>query len=251
MRWLTLASILLNVIFSGIYDRITDVPSIAEVTGYFPTYFTPSSYAFTIWLVIYLAFIVYGIIQVLPSQRNHTIYGKLSIPLIAVNFLQVAWIACYTTLHTGISVIILAAALVVSFVLFFRAHRAVLYDNYNLWLQLPFCLLASWLVVALAGGLSVYFKSENISFYFGEGVITILMILIASAIALLINLRTSSLVFPAVIAWAFFAINDARKEDAPAIAEIALSAAILLPVISLISAVSRKVKPHQEVHHSH
>ncbi len=251
LRWFALTSILLNVIFNGIYMRVLQTPSIAEVTGNFPTYFTPAPFAFIIWPVIYAAFIVYGIIQLLPSQRSYTIYRQLSLPTIAVNLLQMLWITAYTNFYLAISEIILVLTLLVTLFLFVKAHRAVLYQNYNLWLQLPFCLLSAWLVVAVMAGLAVFLKSQSITFYSGEGVMTILMILLASVAGLVFHLRTSSLVFPAVIAWALFAIYSARKEDAAGIAEIAMSCAILLPLITLTTSVFRKVKTGERIHPTH
>jgi benzodiazapine receptor len=251
LRWLAFISILLNVIFNGIYSRVLNVPSIGDVTSNYPTYFSPASYAFSIWFVIYSAFIVYGIIQLLPSQRNHTIYGQLSIGVITTNLLFMAWITAYTHFYLGISNLILVCTFIVSMYMFIKAHRAVLYQNYNLWLQLPFCLLSAWLLVAVMAGFAVYLKSQAVTFYFGEGVMTILMILLATVIGLIVHLRTSSLVFPSVIAWALLAIHSARKDDAAAIAEVAMSCAILLPVVSLTVSVFRKVKTEERIHPSH
>ena len=251
LRWTALISIILNVIFNGVYDRLMSVPTIGEITSNHPTYFTPANFAFGIWGLIYMAFIVYGIVQLLPSQRNHTIYGQLSVMVIALNILLAVWIVAFTHLQFALSVVILGLALVVALILFIRAHRAVLYHNYNLWLQLPFCLAASWLIVAFLAGLSLYLRTENVTFYFGEGVMTILMILFAFLTGLFVSFRTFSLVFPAVIAWALFAIHSARKEDAAPIAGIALTCAILLPIVTLLVSVFRKVKTHEGVHHSH
>src|SRR5688572_1766110 len=90
-RWLVLFSIIIYLFFTAVYELFELSTPVAEVTAGYHIYFMPAAYAGNIIFLINLTFIVYGIIQLLPSQRNYTIYDKLSLPFILLNVLACLW----------------------------------------------------------------------------------------------------------------------------------------------------------------
>src|SRR5690606_16448353 len=103
LRFLVLAVITGNIYFNYAYNNVFGLRSNTEVSEMYPSLFTPSGYAFSIWGIIYISFLVYGVIQLLPSNRNIHLYDRLSVPLILVNFFASLWLYLFATDRIDIS----------------------------------------------------------------------------------------------------------------------------------------------------
>jgi hypothetical protein len=78
LRWLTLLVVLFNVVVSSITDYLgIGGESIATVTRQYDSLFVPAGYAFSIWGIIYLSFIIYAVVQLLPAQKYKPVYDHL------------------------------------------------------------------------------------------------------------------------------------------------------------------------------
>src|SRR5215203_1748495 len=64
----------------------------ADISNQYPTYFTPASYAFSIWGVIYLLVLGYAIYQALPAQRENPYQRKVGWLFIVTCVLNCLWI---------------------------------------------------------------------------------------------------------------------------------------------------------------
>lgn len=228
-RWIALFFTIANIAFNYIYNTIDNVPRISEVTDKHLNLFTPAGYAFSIWGLIYLSFILYGTVQLLSSQRDVKIYDSLAIPYTLSNIGASIWILAYTNNMIALSMAIIAGMLVLSIVMLVLAHSAVKIQAQSQWLLIPFSLFAGWISVANIANASVLFVSLNWNGEpFNELIWTIIMIGIASILGILISRRLRNLIFPAVIIWAVVGIYIARETDYPVVANAALIAAGVL-----------------------
>jgi hypothetical protein len=229
-RWIALVVVLLN-IFINYYSNAEPFngQTIGEVSRQHPTLFTPAGYAFSIWGVIYLSFILYAICQLLPSQRKNPVYDRLAIPLTLTSLLCIAWVISFTYELLGLSVVLITAMLITAILLFGRAKLAVFQQEIGFWVTIPFALYAGWLSVAIIANAATWLK--DIGWQggaWGETSWTIIMIAIAFLIALLISYRFRDLIFPLVVVWASIAIWVARQDENAAVALFALLAAVIL-----------------------
>jgi hypothetical protein len=239
LRWLTLFVVLLNVVLSGITDRLgLGGESIATVTRQYNSLFVPAGYAFSIWGVIYLSFIVYAVVQLLPAQRYKSVYDHLDIPVMWVNILGLLWQLVFRFNQVTTSLLIILVMLIAGIVLFIRAQKAVTLHKYSRWLLVPASIFLGWICVATIANASVWliaigWDGASIS----AGSWTMLLLGIAFLLAVYISLRFNNFIYPAVIAWAAFAIWIALQNKTFEVAQVALYTAIAAIVLTLIAIV--------------
>ncbi|MXV14575.1 hypothetical protein [Hufsiella ginkgonis] len=236
LRQAVLVVILLNVAFNYIYDKLPGAVSIAEVSRSYHDLFTPAGYVFAIWGIIYLSFIIYGIVQLRRANREVAYFDSLGVPLLLVNVLGSAWIVVFTQGCMALSVVIIVATLLLGLRQFLLANASV-NGGASRWLLVPFSLFFGWISVAVIANITVLLVSVGWS-GFGLAASTWVTALIAVAAVLggVIGANFKNFIYPAVISWALTGIGYARRADFPEVAKIAcIWAGILaLMVVALL-----------------
>lgn len=230
-RLLALLAVLINVFFNYASINSLPLPSLEEVTHSFSSLFTPHDYAFGIWGLIYLSFLIYGVYQAMPARSEDPLYRHIAKPFTLVNILAMAWIVVFRMQLMWMSAAIIVLMLVLSIYMLILSRDAVLRDEYSNWVSVPFSLLAGWLSVATIANISTVFV------YMGwqgtvmsQVIITIGMIFMATMIGIYVCARCKDFIFPMVIAWACVAIFVSRSNDFPYLAAVALVTAIMPPL---------------------
>lgn len=235
-RWITLVAVLLNVAFNNFYEYLPiGGKTIVQITNEYPALFTPAGYAFAIWGVIYLSFIIYSIYQLLPSQSDVHFYDRLTIPFTLANLLGSIWIIIYTREFISLSLLIIVGMLCIGAIMFVKAKKGMESENLTNLLTIPFSLFFGWITVANIANTSIWLKasgwSGNIS---SETILTVIMIGLAVLFGVIISYFFKDVIYPLVIAWASIAIWVARKADNSSVANAALIAGIILVVWAVI-----------------
>ena len=204
-----------------------------EVSASYPSLFTPAGYAFSIWGLIYFAFMYYCVKQLQTSRLEKKVYNQLSLSLLLLNLLAAVWIWVFTSRLLAVSVAIIAIMLLLSIDMFVSSSAASKQKKHSWWLQFPFSLLFGWLSVAFLANLSVLIASMQQK---PNSTLAITFVILAGLASLIISLSFSNAVYPAVIAWALMAVYIARKSEDPQIAFSALITASLSAVLVIIEA---------------
>lgn len=232
LRWLVLISIIANIFFNYAYNNVFGLRSNADVSDMYDSLFTPAGYAFSIWGIIYISFFFYGVIQLLPSNRNIHLYDRLSVPVILVNFFASVWLYLFATDRIDISMGVIALMLFISWIMFRFAREAALGNALSGWIKFPFSLLFGWLTVATIANFSIWLVSNTLLPAGQNPVIIVLYIVIALVVTLFVTYVYCDHIYPAVITWAMIAIWVARLNDHPVIGYSALAVAIIVQVWS-------------------
>ncbi len=230
-RMFALIAVLVNVLFNYVSINALPLPSLEDVTHRFSSLFTPHDYAFSIWGIIYFAFIVYGIYQAMPARSDDPLYRHLAKPFAIVNLLAMVWIVVFRMQLMWLSAGVIVVMLALSIYMLILSRDAVLRDEYSNWVSVPFSLLAGWLSVATITNIStvlVYMGWQGS--VMSQVMITIGMIFMAALIGIYVCARCKDFIFPFVIAWACVAIFVSRSNDFPYLAAVALATAIMPPV---------------------
>ncbi|MEI9917785.1 MAG: hypothetical protein WDO14_03165 [Bacteroidota bacterium] len=240
-RLLAVIAVFLNVIFN--YASLTNIialPSLEDVSHRYSSLFTPHDYAFSIWGVIYFAFIVYGIYQAMPARSEDPLYRNLAKPFTIVNLLAIAWIVTFRMQLMWLSAGILVTMLVLSISMLVLSRDAVLRDEYSNWVSVPFSLLAGWLSIATIADISSVFV------YMGwqgpvmtQVIIAMVVILFSGLVGIYVCARCKDFVFPMVIAWGCIAIAVSRSNDFPDLSAVALITAVAPPVWMITTLLKR------------
>lgn len=227
-RWLAFAATVVNIAFNFWSQRMPfGEGTVAQITQRYPSLFTPAGYAFAIWGLIYFTTLIYAFHQLLPSQRSARAHERLAKPLIAVNVLGMIWLLVFQNDLIALSLVVIAAMLVSSLVLFLRATASVQRHEISTWFMVPASLWFGWLSVASIANASLWLvalgwtDSMQVPWAFAE-------IGVAVLLGFLIGHRYHNWIYPLVIAWAAVAICLRRMSDVPIVALAALASAALM-----------------------
>jgi benzodiazapine receptor len=159
-----------------------------------------------------------------------------------VNILGLFWQLIFRFNQVTTSLLIIVVMLIAGIVLFVRSQRAVAVQHYSRWLLVPASLFLGWICVATIANASVWliaigWNGGNMS----AGAWTILLLCIALLLSVVISLQYKNFIYPAVIAWAAFAIWVALQNRTLQVAQAALYTAIAAMLLTVV-AIARNVK---------
>jgi hypothetical protein len=238
-----IATIFMNYISNtGLMNDTT----IGEISGGLRTFFTPASYAFSIWGIIYLMLLGFGIYQgrgLFVKVRDDEFVVRVGWWFIVSCFANSFWVVSWVYEYTGLSCFFI-------FLLLFSLLKIVWNNRMELWdapisvilfLWWPFVIYSGWVAVASIANVSTYLVKINWD-GFGMSPVTwtLIMIVIAALINLAITWKRNMREFALVGAWALIAIGIANQDVQTTVAYTAFVAAGILVVSSGLHAVKNK-----------
>ncbi|TDN95181.1 hypothetical protein DET49_10264 [Salegentibacter sp. 24] len=196
--------------------------------------FTPESYAFAIWGVIFfslLAFSSYQLFQAFSAKKDLDFLRKTGYWFLIANLANAAWVVTWLFEYTGLSVLLM-------FLILFSLIKIILNTNMERWdapLKIlafswwPICLYSGWIAVATIANVSAYLaKIDWTAPFFGEKLWTVIMIVVTVFLNIAIIWRRNMREFAAVGVWALIAIYFRHFGEIPIIAYSALIGAITI-----------------------
>lgn len=213
-----------------------------EVSARYGNLFTPAGYAFSIWGVIYAAFLVYAVAQLHARARALALPDRLSRLFVAANLLGSAWILAFQYEQVVLAEVIILANLGVAWALHARATAAVAAGEVAPRWRWPFSLYLGWIVVANLACLSAMLRALDSALPLAPAW-AIVLLAIAVGAAVLIALRSADALVPLVVSWASVAIYVADRGVAPVVASTALVAAVLSLMAALVGGLGGRFSP--------
>ncbi len=200
-------------------------------------YLLPASYAFSIWIVIYVGLIAYVIYQYLPRQKTNTLHKQIAPWFILSCAANCAWVYCW---HYGYFQWALCAVLVLIeslMTLYLRLGigRIQVHRNETLFVRIPFSLYFGWLTIITIITISVYLNSINWDAYGLEPELWAIIVLgITALISGLVALRFRDFVYASGVIWGFIAIAVEHNSSLPiAFTVVIMSVVMLLALLAV------------------
>ncbi len=216
-----------------------------QVSAFYPNYFVPAGFTFSIWGVIYLllmGFVICSLLAALPSfptQARNAI-AKASPLFLLSCLLNASWIVAWHYLYLGLSLVIMLIFLITLIKLFLTINKTKfeLRPFYRFWIYHPFVVYLGWISVATIANFTALFvgigwQGEP----FAATTWSILLIIIAMLLGIILVGVKKEPAYGFVLAWAFFGIYSSQLKDAPMVgytAAIASSFILALTITILI-----------------
>lgn len=238
---LNLASVILVIAVNYISQAIRiNETTIGEVSNKYFNLFTPASYAFAIWGLIFLALIAYGIYQVSmaffgdgPSDFiENTRYW-----FVLTNLLNCVWVFAFAYDYTGLSVIVMLGILfsLLQIILKTNMDNASVSRSTIIFTWLPIGIYCGWIAVATIANIAAYFSKLNWDgAFFSEQQWTVIMMVIATLVNIFMVWKRNMREFAFVGIWALFAIYIRHANSIDALANMALTCSAILTLVVLI-----------------
>jgi len=244
---LNLVSVILVIAINYISQAIRiNETTIGEVSNKYFNLFTPASYAFAIWGLIFMALIAYGIYQVkiaFFSEKSAAFIEETGYWFIITNVLNCVWVFVFAFEYTGISVLVMLGILfsLIKIILNTNMEKEPVSRSTFIFGWLPIGIYSGWIAVATVANISAYLAKLNWDGGFlSEASWTITMIVIATVVYLLMIYKRTMYEFAAVGIWALFAIYIRHQNEYSTIAFTALAGCAIILVAILWSAYKRR-----------
>jgi hypothetical protein len=208
----------------------------AEISNRIPILFVPENYVFSIWGVIYMLLIGFGIYQALPSQRENPLLKKIGYWFVLSCGANAIWLVLFHYNLFALSMVTMVILLVSLIMIYTRIEvgQKALTLKEKWLIHIPFSTYLGWITVATVANASyVLYDAGWDRFGISNEVWATLMIVIATSIVLTIVATRSDIAYVSVIVWAFAGIF-VKQSETPIVAYTAAGVAILI-VIALIT----------------
>ncbi len=209
-------------------------PDNGTLSDHYPTLLVAAGYAFSVWGLIFVLDVVFGVWQLRPRQRDHTLLARIRPAAIAGFALTAAWMPIFSQQVFWLALLViwssLACLLYCAVVL---SRNQMPHPGERAWAWLPLSLHAGWL--SLAAFLNTAQVIVAYGWLPGDDMLRWSLWLFAAAAALLLaaNARMRGNWPYAVVAlWGLAAVHAAQSQStlagAGTAARMALGIAVLL-----------------------
>lgn len=190
-----------------------------QISGFYPNYFVPAGFTFSIWGIIYLLLLNYSISYTYFSFKKQE-FPEIKKYLDAITpyywftcILNAGWILAWHYLQVVASVLIMLAFLfsLIKVFMIMQQEALTIKPLYNFLIKTPFSVYLGWISVATIANITallVHIKWNG----FGIDPIywTILMITIAIVLGIYFIVQYKSIAYPLVLIWALWGIKAAQ-----------------------------------------
>jgi hypothetical protein len=191
---------------------------------------TPANYAFTIWGLIYVGLIAYGIYQLQPAQQRNANLSSINKLLIVACIAQIIWIFCFSLQFFTLSIVPILGILLPLLSIYLNLGIGKEQPSWQQrWLaQIPFSIYTAWISVAtIVNVASALYVAGWDGWGLSDAVWTAIMLVVGGIVAGSIAVILRDVPFVLVFAWAYSAIA-LRHTDAPTIWITAVVMTLLL-----------------------
>jgi hypothetical protein len=197
----------------------------------------PANYAFAIWGLIYIGLIAFSIYQLQPTQRENPRLQHSGYLLAIACISQCAWIYLFLARLFPLSNLAMLGILVPLMVMYQRLGigRERVSRQERWFIHLPISVYLGWISVATIVNVAIGLYSLK---WNGGGIApsvwTVVMMAIASVIAVVISIQRRDTAYVLVIVWALVAISI-RQANIPLIVMTGWGLAIVLMGLNLVN----------------
>lgn len=209
-----------------------------EISDRFEVFFVPAGYVFSIWGLIYLGLIAYGIYQALPAQRTNSALRNIGYLFIFSNAANIAWIFLWHYEIFPLTIVAMLALLGSLIAIYLRLDvgRTQVSTQMKWLVHLPFSIYLGWITVAtIANANSLLYFLEWNAWGISPEAWTLIMLTAAVAIGAAVSLTRGDVAFALVLIWAFAGIA-VKHQDTAIVATAAWIAAAITAVFIIIGA---------------
>jgi len=225
---------------------------VANSPAYF-NYFTPATYVFSIWAVIYMLLIVFGLYQIRSGESGKDYLKQIGFLFVLNGLFNMLWIFVFhfsvaagdiNTPNPGIfalSMIPMALILITLLLSYVRLGVGVksVPTSEKFAVHLPFSVYAGWISVAIIANIASTINSFIDIPVDWQYLWTALVLVVALLITLLMLILRRDFAFGLVVIWASYGIY-AKHSLISLIAIPALAVAVIVAVVIIILPFIRK-----------
>lgn len=210
-------------------------------------YFVPTSFTFSIWIIIFLGLTFYSIYQALPAQKENQFLRNIGWWYIGGILSLMSWRYFWQYQHFLFSMLTMSGLLVSLIIIYKKLNIGMAKESRGMrfFVYVPFSIFLGWVTISTIANISQYLMMNGWNGFGIEPKIwAVVLMVVVIVIAEFTAFNRQDLVYLAVIDWAFIGIAVKHKGISPVFeaACVAAGIVIIMAVITLI--VKAKIKRH-------
>ncbi len=186
-----------------------------EVSGLYPTLFTPAGFTFAIWGFIYLLNLLFAVRQIYlmikrPAEVDYTLNGLF----VLICLTNAVWIFTWHLMKIGLAWLLIMVILTLLVAAYQRVSKTSFGSSKFFWEYINFSVYMGWISVATVANGAIYLTklgapaTGNLA-----ATITVIIIAIIMFLTVFMVLREGNLFYAMVILWASYGIIMARASE--------------------------------------
>lgn len=236
---LNVAALLLTLVVNGLANSLPlNGQTTGEVSARFPVLFTPAPFTFSIWGLIYLLLLAFAVYQLFPAQHTALFLDRIGYWFVLSCALNCAWLVLWHYEQFVLTFIVMLGLLGSLIVMYQRLNigrrRVTLLEKWAV--NVPFSVYLGWISVAALANFAVVLSTLNLdSLGLPPLIFTLILLLIATSLAMSMILRRNEIAYPLVIVWALLGIAARHQQALPVLAvPAALLACFIITTLILV-----------------
>ena len=214
-----------------------------SISDRYKNLFTPASYAFSIWGVIYLlvlGFIIYSFTLVKKEIESEFI-SRVGFWFMLSCVANSLWVFAWLNDLIALSVLMMIFLLITLVNIILKVHS--IERKTRFFLQWPFSLYAGWVSVALIANTAAFLtKLQWNGFGLSESAWAIIMIAVAGLLNSVIVLRKNLAAFALAGTWALLAVAMANREVHQPVFMAAIGSAVFVSICIIVNLLGKQKK---------
>jgi benzodiazapine receptor len=236
-RYVVLLSVIVTIVFNGLANALPlNGQNTGQISDRFQVYFVPAGYVFSIWGLIYIGWLAFGIYQLLPAQGDNPRLRRIGYWFALSGVTNMAWLFLWHYNYFVLTVAVMLILLLLLIAIYLRLQIGqVRVTNGEQWcVNIPFSIYLGWISVATIANITAVL---NFLKWDGWGISpevwTIIMLLVGVGIASAVSLTRGDVAFMLVIIWAFVGIA-VKNAGNPIVAAGTWVATVLVGIMLVI-----------------
>lgn len=192
--------------------------------------FTPAGYVFSIWGFIYLLLIIWVSLPFFRKYTGHPSVTQVGYWFAISSVFNILWLILFHYEQFEWTLVVMLG-LLWSLIIIYGRLNDVMGRSYS---RFVFSVYIGWISVATIVNVAIVLKTNLSSALFGLSPVvwTVIMLAVASVLAIWFMISKDDIVYPFVFVWAFIGIAVEQSEY-PAILYMALAMAVLLALLAV------------------
>ncbi|MFS0724512.1 tryptophan-rich sensory protein [Paenibacillus sp. 1P07SE] len=234
-RWLNMLGLIAVLVVNTLANTLPIAgKTTGELSDQYPVLITPAGYVFSIWSLIYALLIGFVIYQALPHTMSRDSVQRIGIWFLLTCVFNCTWIVVWHYELLPVSVAVMLALLLSLIVLYRRirgaSERKTMAER--LLVYLPFSIYMGWISVATIVNITVLLYDAGWDgFGLGDTTWTVILIVIAVALAGIIGYRYTDAAYMLVFVWALIGIGVKQQGSNETVTLTAYTAAGVVAVL--------------------
>lgn len=236
-RWLNMLGLIAVLVVNTLANTLPIAgKTTGELSDQYPVLITPAGYVFSIWSLIYVLLIGFIIYQAMPRTMHRESVQRISIWFLLTCLFNCTWIIVWHYELLPVSVAVMLALLLSLIVLYrrIRTSSEAKTPGERLFVYLPFSIYLGWISVATIVNITVLLYDAGWEgFGLGDTTWTVILIVIAVALAAIIGYTFTDAAFMLVFVWALIGIGVKQQGSNETVALTAYTAAGVVAILIL------------------